>query len=351
MIPLTSILTTITAIIIAYAIVRHKLMITGSFSIYRKLVASFLIIIILILNVGFFSAVNNRELLQRNIGDESLSLVSQTMDEIDSLIYNRVESFQLQIDDHNYGFQQLIKDSNQEFDTFDLDQDVYDYISEKDMEWISTPENETTSFMENLLNNNMSRRLSKKIEFYKEKYNYSLFGELFVTNKYGANVGQTIRTSDYYQADEEWWQNSREDGLYIGNVDFDESSNIYSINIAIRIDDENGDFIGILKAIWDVEEITQVLEYSRLAEESNEFESMNSFLLDNNGRLIYSTEEFVFLEDKSNILNFLIDHSGKEDSYLIISDSEYGEGDKLISHSHSETIMDLDGLDWTLIMD
>ncbi len=351
MIPLTSILTTITAIIIAYAIVRHKLMITGSFSIYRKLVASFLIIIILILNVGFFSAVNNRELLQRNIGDESLSLVSQTMDEIDSLIYNRVESFQLQIDDHNYGFQKRIIESNQEFDTFDTDQDIYDYIYEKNMEWITTPENETTSFMENILNNNISKRLKGNIGFYENKYNYSLFGELFITNKYGVNIGQTIRTSDYYQADEEWWQNSRQDGLYIGNVDFDDSSNIYSIDISIRIEDENGDFIGIFKAVWNIEEINRLLGYSRLVQENDEFESMNCFLLDSNGRLIYSTKEFVFLEDRSNILNFLIDHSGKEDSYLIISDSEYGEGDKLIAYSRSETIMDLDGLDWTLIME
>jgi len=351
MIPLTSILTTITAIIIAYAIVRHKLMITGSFSIYRKLVASFLIIIVLILNVGFFSAVNNRELLQRNIGDESLLLVSRTMDEIDSLIYNRVESFQLQIDDHNHVFQKGIIESNQEFETFGSDQDIYDYIYEKNMEWISTPENETNSFMENILNNNISKRLMGNMKFYEKKYNYSLFGELFVTNKYGANVGQTIRTTDYYQADEEWWQNSKQDGLYIGNVNFDDSSNIYSIDISIRIDDENEDFIGIFKAIWDIKEINHVLDSSRLAQENNEFESMNCFLLDSNGRLIYSTEEFVFLENKSNILNFLIDHSGKEDSYLIISDSEFDEGDRLIAHSHSENIMNFNGLEWTLIME
>ena len=350
-IPLTSILTTVTAITIAYAIVRHKLMITGSFSIYRKLVGSFLIIIVLILNVGFFSAVNNRELLERNIGEESLLFVSNTMDEIDNLIYNRVESFQLQIDKHNHRFQENIKESNQEFDKLGSDQDIYDYIYEKNMEWISTPENETSSFMENIFNNNISKRLIGNMEFYENKYNYSLFGELFVTNKYGANVGQTIRTSDYYQADEEWWQNSRQDGLYIGNVDFDDSSKIYSIDISIRIDDENGDFIGIFKAIWDIKEINIVLEHSRLSQENDEFESMNCFLLDRNGRLIYSTEEFVFLENKSNILNFLIDHSGKEDSYLIISDSEYSEGDKLIAHSHSDSILGFEGLDWTLIME
>jgi len=157
MIPLTSILTTVTAIIIAYAIVRHKLMATGSFSIYRKLVASFLIIVILVLSVGFFSVGYSRELLEKNIGEGSLLLAYETMSEVDGTIYNRVEEFQLQVDSHNYGFQELVKKSNQEFSVLGSEQDIYDYINEKDMEWIYTPENETTSFMENLLDNNMRR--------------------------------------------------------------------------------------------------------------------------------------------------------------------------------------------------
>ena len=95
-----------------------------------------------------------------------------------------------------------------------------------------------------LVQSKISRDLREKIEFYEEKYNFSLFGEIFVTNKYGANIGQTGRTSDYYQADEEWWQNGKKDGLYVCDVEYDESANVYSIDIVIRIDDKNGNFIG-----------------------------------------------------------------------------------------------------------
>ncbi|MCD4664430.1 MAG: hypothetical protein K8R68_04100, partial [Bacteroidales bacterium] len=351
MIPLTSILTTVTAIIIAYAIVRHKLMATGSFSIYRKLVASFLIISILVLNVGFFSVGYSRELLEKSVGEGSVSLAYETMSEVDGTIYNRVEEFQLQVDSHNYGFQELVKKSNQEFNALGSEQDIYDYINEKDIEWSYTPENETTSFMENLLDNNMSRRLNGNIEFYREKYNYSLFGEIFVTNKYGANVGQTGRTSDYYQADEEWWQNGREDGLYLGDVGYDESADIYSLDIVVKIDDENGDFIGVLKAVWIVEEIIRILENSRLSEKNNQYESMCCLLLDSSGRLIYATKEFVFLEDKSDLLSSCFEHNGEEYTYFITSDSSFGEGKKLVTHTHSSGLMDFEGLDWILIIE
>src|SRR4030095_15432662 len=59
--------------------------------------------------------------------------------------------------------------------------------------------------------------------------------ELFVTDKYGANIAATNRTSDYYQADEAWWQaayNSGQGKVYIGQPEFDESSQTYSVIIA-----------------------------------------------------------------------------------------------------------------------
>ena len=350
MIPLTSILTTVTSVIIAYAIVRHKLMALGSFSIYRKLFASFLIIIILVLNVGLFSVGYSRELLEENIGEGSLLLSYATMGEVDEAIYKKIEEFQLQVDSHNYEFQDLVKKSNQEFDVLGSEQEIYDYINEKDMEWIYTPQNETSLLMENLLDNNMSRMLNEIVEFYMEKHSYSMFGEIFVTNKYGVNIGQTGRTSDYYQADEEWWQNGREDRLYIGDVNFDESSDIYSIDIVIGIDDENGDFIGVLKAVWNIEEIIRVLESSRLSETNNQYESMCCFLLDGRGRLIYSTKEFVFLENKSDMLSSFFEHNIEESTYFITSDINFGEGEKLVTHTYSNDLINIWGLDWVLII-
>jgi len=62
--------------------------------------------------------------------------------------------------------------------------------------------------------------------------------EVFVTDRYGANVAATNRTSDYYQGDEKWWQtayNHGQGGIFIGDPEFDESSATYAINLAVPL--------------------------------------------------------------------------------------------------------------------
>src|SRR5215213_9096507 len=57
--------------------------------------------------------------------------------------------------------------------------------------------------------------------------NFSGNAEVFITDKYGALVGASNRTSDYNQADEEWWQvawNEGKGGVYLGEPALDESS-------------------------------------------------------------------------------------------------------------------------------
>ena len=84
-------------------------------------------------------------------------------------------------------------------------------------------------------------QLRKRIDFFCAKYGYRVFGEIFVTNRYGANVIQTGRTTDYRQDDEEWWQRARTDRVYVADVQYDDSAGVYSVDICVRVDDENGD--------------------------------------------------------------------------------------------------------------
>ena len=275
MIPLTSTLTTFTTVAVAYGIVKYRLMTPASLNIRRKIIAGFLIVIMLVSTIGFFSIAQSQEFLQSSIGEGSRLLARESMDKISRVIHHRIEDVQFQVHYSNSGFQDLVKKSNQEFSTLGSEQEIYNYIVEKDIEWVSTSKNETTNIIEAVLNNNISKKLMKNHEFYEKLYNFTLFGEIFVTNKYGAIIGSTGRTSDYYQADEEWWQKGKEDGLNVSDVNYDESSDIFSINIIARIDDKNGDFIGVLKAVWNVEELVYILENSLLSEGSEQYTKLD----------------------------------------------------------------------------
>ena len=79
------------------------------------------------------------------------------------------------------------------------------------------------------------------------------FGEVFFTDFHGYNVAMTNPTSDFVQSDESWWQRSWGKSLALGEVMFDDSAGIWSIDISVRIDDlGQGRAVGVMKTVLDL---------------------------------------------------------------------------------------------------
>jgi len=94
--------------------------------------------------------------------------------------------------------------------------------------------------------------------------------EIFVTDKYGAIIASTNRTSDYYQADEEWWRVAWSDGrgaVYLSNVTFDESANANAIEIAVPVSPHNETTpIGVLRATLDLNEFAALITSTKIGQ-------------------------------------------------------------------------------------
>ena len=142
-----------------------------------------------------------------------------------------------------------IKDSNSQFAILE---EPYEYIKEKDEEWQSASELEITPFMESIIKSHISDFLRKYSVIPSDDFGDLQFPEIFVTNSYGANVAQTGKTSDYYQSDEGWWFKGKDESVYVGSIEWDQSADIYASDIVIKIEDKSGNFIGILKAVTRV---------------------------------------------------------------------------------------------------
>lgn len=82
-----------------------------------------------------------------------------------------------------------------------------------------------------------------------------LFAEILVTDATGRLVAATRKTSDYWQADETWWQVARSNALreaYLEGVNFDQSAMTYSIDVALPIRDyqvTNAPVAGVIKGV------------------------------------------------------------------------------------------------------
>lgn len=113
-------------------------------------------------------------------------------------------------------------------------------IKSRDEAWVSS--DRATPFKRSLENSKLGRFLKRNVEA------NPAFTEVFVTDNQGANVAVSPITSDYWQGDEEKWSNVFNDvdsRLYIGPVEFDESTGSESVQLSVPIIDDE-ETIGVL---------------------------------------------------------------------------------------------------------
>jgi len=315
-----------------------------------KIIIWFLIIILLIISIGY-SLVGNlaQNVLKKSIGENSVILAQEILDKIDRGTYYRIERWMLYVHT-NPRLHEAIAESNQEFENMENRQE---YIDQVDKDWI---EGKNVELVQEMLNSELSKRLGKRTKFYEERDDYDVFPEIFITNKHGAVVALTRKTTDYRQDDEEWWQNAKRDGLYIGDLEYDKSAEVYSIAICIRIEDEQGDFLGVAKIVLNIREVVNILkEFESDGEEKmyghEEHETVEFKLLTKDGRIIYSTEEFEIFEDVSEklLLQFKEEETEEHMDYFIAEGDRPGE-EELFAFARSIGYKDYKGLGWILVV-
>lgn len=118
-----------------------------------------------------------------------------------------------------------------------------------DIESAWAEETENSPLIRRYLDNPASIELKKKHNMDKD------LAEVFVADRRGAVVAASGKTSDFYQADEEWWIDAFAGGRgaqYIGDAELDKSSGALSIPFALPVKDSGDNVIGVLKAVIDV---------------------------------------------------------------------------------------------------
>ena len=159
----------------------------------------------------------------------------------------------------SFSLQRAIAASNAEFAARGTKEEVEASILAADKEWQDA--NEPTPLMLSLLDNDVSKALRRVMEFFRTRAGQLVFAEIFVTNRWGANVGQTGRTTDYLQSDEDFWKAAWADGVWVSSeVTRDLSADVYSIDIGIRIDDPAGTPLGVLKAVLNIEDVRETVD-------------------------------------------------------------------------------------------
>ena len=134
----------------------------------------------------------------------------------------------------------------------------------------------------------ISTKLQEKKSFYQNQFGYSMFGRILVTDEFGNKIGDTESTQFENLSDKFWWGETRESFVFVQDISFDESLDMDGINISVKIDDKRGNFIGIIHALYNFEDIVRIVDETK---DESQFRTSEFDLFDQNGSLIHSTSE------------------------------------------------------------
>jgi len=194
------------------------------------------------------------------VENEIIQVPSQTID--DKILITNLQTLQAEINIkleqsrelvNLPQFQQQLAESN---DAFTATGSPYEIVRQVEERWQSSDPDVPDSVAFNLIHNPAADILRSVMDTDQKSESQFKYAEIFVTNQYGANIAQSHKTTDYKQDDELWWQKAKQNGIFFSEGGYDESAGVYSSDIAIKILDENGNFIGVLKAVINVESIT-----------------------------------------------------------------------------------------------
>ncbi|MDE1829964.1 MAG: PAS domain S-box protein [Thaumarchaeota archaeon] len=216
--------------------------------------------------------------------------ILDSAEEKNQLLVNRIDSY---ISDRTIDMLNLVNDksvlqavvsSNADFQKMD---NPRQYVETQNATWNSTPRNTSPSLMLNITQNPTADRLREMMNIEKAIFHSDVFSRMLLANSYGAVVAASEAPADYDQFTESWYVEVKQDGLHVGNVTMDKPSGIVGIPIAVRINDENGNFVGVAKGIISINNVFHMLS-NQMA--TQKIMPVKYELFDSKGTVLYSSD-------------------------------------------------------------
>ncbi|MEW4564886.1 response regulator [Bremerella sp. JC770] len=223
--------------------------------IVHKLLLATVLPALLIWVVGYYAVAVSERSLKEVIEARSSARAAAVMDEIDRALRSHIANLQALA--RSRQVRETLDESNA---TFSELADPAAEVESLDQIWQTGDLMQQQELLEGIINNDLSQELRLRSEKLQEATGYAVYGEIFATNRYGAIAALTSRTSDFRQDDEFWWQEAVQDGIYVGDVAFDDSAHVYSVDICIAVEAADGRLAGVMKAVLNIQEVFSIID-------------------------------------------------------------------------------------------
>lgn len=229
---------------------RSRLGWLGDAPLYVKLaVAFFLLAVFTVASVVVLANRSTAENLIIQLGENLHTQTHESAATVTNMLVDRVVS-QMETMAMNTTLQVQIAAQNARYGG--TDSEILSQINELDQAWLQATD--SAPQIRAILSN------SSAYSFNQFSTRFPSNVEVFATDRYGALVASNIRTSDYKQSDEAWWQaiwNNGQGATYLGQPEWDESSQTYSVIVGVPVYSANNarQVIGVLRSTYRLDSI------------------------------------------------------------------------------------------------
>ncbi len=301
-----------------------------------KLIGGFLILLLMIVAVAFYSSFASQKSLQDSIGQNSVFVANEMLVNMNLAIYDWIDRLEQRA--ATQAVRTRVEASNREFDAMGSPSI---YMDRMEQAWTAAAKGEPSPVVQALIGSDLSQELqSQFLTHFEKKLGAQVVTQFVVTNKYGATVA-AVGVSPHYRFDgDALWLKMKGSGSSLGEVEQDEASGQSVIPLALPVNDAQGNFVGALMVKISADSIIRnaVITYKK-------YDSTQVRLLTTDGKLIYGTRAYRFMEDVST-KSFFQGIKGDSGSFVA---ADAGRT-TLFSYARSQPYLGFAGMPWTLVV-
>jgi methyl-accepting chemotaxis protein len=301
-----------------------------------KLLGGFLLLLLMIGAVAFYSTSAAQGSLQASIGQSNMFVAREMLGNMNLGVYNWID--RLDVRSLDPLLQQEVAESNRRLSATGSPQA---FIEGADQQWRAAPGGGTTAVQKSILQSDLSRMLRQfYVTHYEKTRGAPGVTEFVVTDRYGATVASATTTSSYRWDASLLWRSARDTGPTTAAVEMDEQTDLSVIPLSTPIRDARGDFAGVLivKIVADSIIRNAIITYRK-------YETTQIWLITPDGRLVYSTKPFTFMQDVSG-KSFYTRMKGDSGWFVAANSGRQ----VLFSYARSQGYLDFAGMPWTIVV-
>jgi len=292
---------------------------------------------------ALMSLQKSQKVLTQTIARDLTLLTRDTMDQIERAVWNRLEQINLYA--KTLAENPALVHSNS---TFERKGDYRPYLAESDKQWQAQDPNDPNSIINQVLDHKLCEQLLLNIKqtfFYTQTYGYDIFKQLTVTNRFGAVVGETSHNKTWDLSQHAWWQQAKDEGLYVGPI----NRRTNTLDMAVPILDVANNFVGVIQCSLNTQEFKDIL--SHLAENSV-YSSTCLTVLSHTHKVLYATNNrhWACINLAINRHNDILSTEPNALWFLVKNPAGRSKPSAMITYVRSNGYRTYQGQQWSLCM-